>query len=899
MSYVDAYHNRDEDLIYIVERAAGKRIFHTVKPEYSFYYPDARGKFISTQGEKLSKFETSNSKIFNKEKHRFQDRCEIFESDIKPVFKALEKIYAAKVEVPVLNTAPVDIEVGFCQKRGFAPPDDPHQPITAITVNLDWEGKLITLSVAPKQMTADESDAIAAKFDNCFIFEREEDMLLAFLDIIEDVDILYTWNGEGFDIPYIVNRITRILGKEYTRKLSLWDAYPKKREFERYGKAQTTYDIIGRVHLDYLQLYRKYTYHEMHSYRLDAIAEYELGDTKTPYTGTLDQLYNNDYEKFIEYNRQDVILLSKMESKLKFIQLTNTLAHENCVLLSTTMGAVALTDQAIILESHRRGFIVPDRKRNDAEVTIAGGYVNINKQGLVSWLGSVDINSLYPSAIRALNMSPETLIGHIEHTLTRPHIDKLMKNEDQSFADAWGDLFCSLEFTEVINQTDTALTVWLEKERQTVEMTAKEVYDWIYDDNSNLCISANGTIFKTDVEGIIPGLLESWYADRKMMQAKKKEYAELLEKETDPDKRAEYKYQMDFWDQRQLSKKIQLNSLYGAVSNIASRFADQRIGQSTTLTGRTITKHMNAKANEILTGVYDNLGSCIVYSDTDSAYFSVSPVLESLSEQGFQITKDSFVDLANSIADEINESFPGFVEGTFHINSRRSSYIKCGREICGERGLFVKKKRYAVLYYDQENSRKDKDGMPGLLKIMGMDTQRADTPKTIQEFLKQVLTKVLAGNSEDSVLDFIRVFKKSMKDLPAWEKGTPKRVNNLTDYKQRVASKAKVTVPGHVRASLNWNSLRSMNNDRHSMEIMDGQKIIVCKLRPNPLGMTSVAYPIDEFNLPKWFTSLPFDPEEMEAKLIDQKLDNIIGSLNWNIESTNVSAGFGKLFSFE
>ena len=196
----------------------------------------------------------------------------------------------------------------------------------------------ICLAIAPKTLTHDAAEEITNKFENTMLFATERDMLEAFLDLIDDADILTGWNSEGFDIPYMVNRVARVLSKSHTRKFCLWDKFPRERKFERFGAEQQTYDTIGRVHMDYMQLYRKYTYHEMHSYSLDAIGEYELNERKVDYEGTLDQLYNNDFEKFIAYSRQDVDLLVKLDAKLQFIDLANVLAHSNTVLSTNNNG---------------------------------------------------------------------------------------------------------------------------------------------------------------------------------------------------------------------------------------------------------------------------------------------------------------------------------------------------------------------------------------------------------------------------------------------------------------------------------------------------------------------------------------------------------------------------------
>jgi len=238
------------------------------------------------------------------------------------------------------------------------------------------------------------------------------------------------------------------------------------------------------------------------------------------------------------------------------------------------------------------------------------------------------------------------------------------------------------------------------------------------------------------------------------------------------------------------------------------------------------------------------------------------------------------------------------MQDSFHCPQSRGDVIKAGREIVGSKSLFITKKRYAVLYYDKEGKRTDLDGKPGKIKAMGLDLKRSDTPAFIQDFLSDVLEKVLTGATETEVLDFITAFRTEFKSRPGWEKGSPKRANNITDYQAKEAKAGKANMPGHVRASINWNTLKRMNSDKYSMGITDGQKVIVCKLKQNPIGFTSVAYPVDELRLPKWFMELPFDDAEMEQTIIDNKLDNLIGVLSWDIKSTEEKNTFNKLFDF-
>lgn len=388
-----------------------------------------------------------------------------------------------------------------------------------------------------------------------------------------------THNSSLFDLPYMVNRITKTLSKDDTRRFCLWNQLPKRREFQRYGKTQFTYDLVGRVHLDYLDIYRKYNYEERHSYTLDAIAEYELNEHKVQYEGTLDQLYNVDFRTFVEYNRQDAELLYKLEHKLKFMDLANVFAHENGVLLPSVLGTVQATDQAIINEAHALGFQVPNKKiqfdstqsessefeeydddEDDSENSrnksgAVGAYVAHPVVGFHKWIGLLDVKSLYPSTIRALNMGIETIVGQLRPTLTDAYIQERMKplpgkKKKRSFASAWEGLFGTLEYFAVINrEIGTDIIIDWEDGKSSV-LSGAEAYQLIFQSNKKWILSANGTIFRFDREGIIPGLLKRWYTDRVHMQ-------EQLQKAIDTNDTEKIPY----WNKRQLVRKINLNSL--------------------------------------------------------------------------------------------------------------------------------------------------------------------------------------------------------------------------------------------------------------------------------------------------------------------------------------------------
>ena len=901
MSYVDAIHSRDEDRIYVVERGTdGKRHYKEFPANYVFYYPDNKGKHRSIYGKPVSRFSTRKRTEFEKER-RIHGGKELFESDINVVFRCLSENYLG-IDPPKLHTCFFDIEVDFDPEKGFSPTTDPFNPVTAISLYLDWQDTLITLCIAPKHMSNETAWEITRKFENTLLFKNETEMFETFFQLIEDADVLTGWNSEGYDIPYMVNRVTRVMSKDDTRKFCLMGQLPKPREYERFGKSEQTYDLIGRIHMDYLQLYKKYNYESRHSYKLDAIGEMEVGENKTQYEGTLDQLYNKDWQKFLEYNRQDTMLLVKIHNKLKFLDLANALAHENTVLLPTVMGSVAMIEMAIYNEAHERGLVVPDKKRRninaDETQQAAGAFVATPKRGMHEYVGAVDINSLYPSVIRAVNMAGETIVAQVRQTLTDQYMkDKGLRlaqekkrykegDDDVGGAILWEGLFGALEYTAIMNQErGTMLTVDYEDGR-CEEMSAAEIWKMVFDSHKPWMLSANGTIFTYEKEGVVPGLLSRWYSDRKAMQKK------LKESTTDEDR--------DYWDKRQLVRKILLNSAYGALLNEHCRFYDKRIGQSVTLCGRQIVKHMMSTINETIAGEYAHDGEAIVYGDTDSCYFTAYPILNSQIANGELVwNKETCIGLYDSIADQANESFPAFMEKAFHSPRKNGEIIKAGRELIGDRAIFITKKRYAINIFDKEGKRKDKDGKLGDIKAMGLDLKRADTPKYVQEFLMDVLEMVLQrGKNREDVIERIKVFKRVMVEQESWTKGSPKSVNNLTKHTQAF-EKTGVCKVGHARAAINWNYLRRVYSDKYSMQITDGMKIVVCKLKPNALGFNSIAYPVDELRLPQWFKDLPFDDDAMESTLVDEKIDNLLGVLDWDIKNNiDVKSTFDELFTF-
>ena len=325
-------------------------------------------------------------------------------------------------------------------ERGFADPSDLFMPITSVSVYLQWLETMVCLAVPPKTLTMDQAKKELEGIENVMLFEKEGDMIDTFLTLIEDADVLSGWNSEGYDIPYIINRTSRVLSKDDTRRFCLWQQLPKKREFEKYGKSAETYDLVGRVHLDSLNLYRKYTYEERHSYRLDAIGEVEVGENKIPMKELWIRCTTMTLENPAQYNIQDTPLLDKLDKKLRFIDPSNELVMQ-ILFCYRPNGCSSSYRTSDCKRSTSRGLQVPNRSKYDDESTAAAGaYVAFPKKGLHKWIGSMDLNSLYPSVIRALNMASETIVGQIRPNISEARIHEDMTLKKKSFAGSGKDV---------------------------------------------------------------------------------------------------------------------------------------------------------------------------------------------------------------------------------------------------------------------------------------------------------------------------------------------------------------------------------------------------------------------------------------------------------------------------
>lgn len=888
-NYVAAWVDWNTDKVIVLERD-GDGGLHRKKynPPYYFYIPDEEGEHLSIFGDKLTLAAFDSKEEYENAKRHFPVK---FESDIVPLKRVLMDNYFG-IPAPLVNFAFLDIEVDYQKSIGFAGPTNPYAPINAVTVYQSWTKKFLTFVLPPivdgilwTEIPGNNVEVLYAEINSLIekkqlrankipeikICKDELELLLLMVDALNNADIISGWNSEFYDIPYIAERLLLAGGENLLKRIEhLGVPRPPRREMvDRFGTPEPIYKFSGKSHLDYMKLFQKFTFEGRVSYALGNILEEEVGVGKLEYSGSLEDLYHNDFPTFVAYNFRDVDGLDQLDEKFHFIALANQMAHENTVVFDAVLGTVAYVETGITNHAHRvLNRIVHDKKIGSHD-KVEGAIVMTPRIGLHEWIGSVDINSLYPNIIRSLNISPEKIIGQFT-----------AKEE------AWRDIRD--------NNNTKRHSVMFEDGSQEV-LTVGEWKEALID--SRWAISGYGTIFdQSNGRGVVADILGFWYNERKRLQAEKKKWSKIVKDLSDGPEKDAAKKQEEHFDLLQLTKKISMNSLYGALLNVAFRFGDERMGASVTSSGRQTTTHMIETIGELLTGSRDKLiktseldktgklvhtyhspNDAIIYGDTDSCYYKT-----------YATNKADAIEAADLAAEGTNASFPAFMREAFNCQPEFDNLIKAGREIVGIRGLFQAKKKYMVKIVDLEGFAVDK------MKSMGSEIKKADTPKVIQKFLKTTVDMILDGKEYDDVATFVNQQRKYvLKQLNVFELGVAKQVNNLDKYAaeylnpgtMRSDSGGKLTITGHARAACNYNLLIE-HFDKGSKAIKSGDKIKIFYLKPNSFGFDALAFPAEFSHFPKWFDeNFEVDKKKTENRMFDNKLKGIFSALGKDVPS--------------
>lgn len=850
--YISAATTKNRQEVLVWERTEHGRDLKVFPAPYYFFIPDKDGKYLDIHANKLRRKDFSSFNEFKEEKMRHISRGDkTYEAGISPEYKVLSKHYF-NAEIPKMNIMFYDIEVDYDKEKGFSDIDNPYAPISSVAIHKYWSNETIVLAVPPpnlKGMTVqDLPEDIRESDANIILCKNEKELLKLFFLIMEDADIISGWNSAYFDTPYVYERAKRVLGEATAKKMSLDMAPPPKyREVEMKGVVRKALDIYGRHSLDYLEVFKKFEVVERPSYTLDSISEEVLPHfKKLEIDESLYDLYRNNFPHFIRYNIRDAEVLKGFEDKLGYMQLAVQRANMACGLVTNILGTVKLAELDIVNYCHytlqRR---VPDAIIGEPSgEKFTGALVLPPKVGLHENVGSIDIASLYPSAIRSGNYSPDTIVGQFFET--------------------------HHAFTAIQDQSEQLL-VFMYESGDSDTRSAKEWHSWLTDKQYSL--SGYGTVFSMEKQGFLPAILTEWFADRKKFKGEMKQCTKEMEahiknggKDTDP-QYIKLKERKSYCDRVQYIKKIQLNSMYGCLGNAYFMFFDRRLAESTTRTGRAILMHMVRKTAEILDGAYAYPSKSTIYSDTDSCYFltSVDTIPEAKT-------------VCNTVYDQVNASFPQFMREAFGCQPGYDDLISAEVDVIATKAIFIKPKHYLMHVVSQEGADKDE------MKVMGVQLKKTTIPKPISKKLIATLEKFLKGTEwRETSHDFVEFKLKLLGSENVMDIGLPKGVKQVQEYTEAYQSNNKTNLPGHVAAAIFYNMCLDAYGDVENFKITSGMKIKTFYLKRKFGRFKSIALPTDIKAPPKWFMehfSDIIDRDAQVLRLVDNPLKTILGAID-------------------
>ena len=835
--YQSIYCDRKTSTIHLWDDLNG---YVSFKDEPYAYRKSRNGKYKSIFGDSLERITKFN----------FRDPS-LFSSDIPVDTRVLIDAYADSDEISINHRrAYIDIEVDSV--GGYPNIEDPIKEVTAIAL-LDEVKDTYYCFILDKDGVVQNENK-----DNTIIlpYLNEEDLLVAFLKKWDEVKptIVSGWNIDGFDFPYLHARLVRVLGEEVANALSPINIC----YFNKYKNKMT---IAGVNALDYLVLYKKYSGKNLTNYRLDTVAKEELKIGKIEYEGSLNDLMKSDIKKFIEYNLHDIILVKKMNDQLQFVELAMSICHVCHVGYEEFGMSSKFLEGALLTYLRRKKLIAPNKKlklevvdRDDDladDVGFEGAYVKDPVPGRYDWVCSADINSLYPSVIMSLNISPETKVGIIKDWDS----EKLVKKSSDKIA--------------------------FDNEVYTYEDFGKIIVD------NNLSVSANGIVYDQSKLGCIPDILKTWFSERVEYKTKMKDASTRKDKE-----------QYVFWKRRQHVQKILLNSLYGVLGLSIFRFYDLDNAAAVTLTGqeiiKTSAKYVNNKFNKRCSTKDKDY---VIYIDTDSLYLDIKSLAD---HEKIEDVKPFAIKTIGTVSDELNDFYKVMMVRMFNSTDNR---IKIAADVVAQSAFWVVKKRYAMRkVYNMEES-KDVDE----IEIKGLDVVRSSYPKKFRDFMKGILTDILQGTPNKIVNAKIVTFKDTMKDFELEDIAKNTSVKFISNTEAKINFDPKHREPfnfeggstAQCKAALAYNDMLRKYELNDTEPILHGGKIKWVYLKENPFGLSGIAFKDDGKDpkvimdfIHKYIHRTKIWDAELEGKLTD-----FYTAMRWDMYSEN-NATIEQFFSF-
>ena len=699
--------------------------------------------------------------------------------------------------------------------------------------NCDEEILLITIQdYTTKEIITWGSRPFNRKFDNYryILCNDEQHLLNSFLDYWSNntPEVITGWNVEFYDIPYIVRRINRILGEKSAKRLTAWN-FIREKQMEVRGEIQTTYELSGISTLDYLDLYKKYSFKNPENYRLDTVAYDELGDRKLDHTeyDTFKEFYTKDWDTFVEYNKIDVELVDRIEDKIKLIELAITMAYDAKVNYEDVFFQVRMWDTIIYNYLRKKNIVVPEKETGiSKDEKYKGAYVKAPIPGIYDWVVSFDLNSLYPHLIMMYNISPETLMDTRHPSVS---VDKILEKQ--------------------INL---------------------ESY-------SDYAVCANGAMYRKDERGILPELMEKMYNERVIFKKKMIEAKKAYEKTPTKDLEKE----IARCNNIQMAKKISLNSAYGAIGNQYFRYYKLANAEAITFSGQVAIRWIENKMNTYLNKLLKTQDvDYVIASDTDSIYLNMGPLVEIIFKEREKTTEAivSFLDKVCKV--ELEKYIEGSYQELADYVNAYDQKMQMKRENISDRGIWIAKKRYILNVWDSEGVRYTKPK----LKMMGIEAIKSSTPEFCRKKIKETL-ELIMGSDEDSVIKFIELCRDQFNNLTPEEISFPRTVSDVDKFRSSSSIYSKGT-PIHSRGALLYNHyIKEKKLTQKYSLIKNGEKIKYCYLKlPNPIRENVITF------IQKFPTELELnryvDYETQFDKTFVLPIKSILDVIGWQIEKT-------------
>ena len=804
----------------------GERIARRVKYSPTLYAPvNSTTELKTLDGKYVTPVSHETIKEAKEWVDNYKNQPDLIYGSTMYAYNYIADEYPKRVDYDIDQILIVTIDIEVQCENGFPNPRDAAEPLLSITVKNHQSKKFVVWGVG--KFVNNREDVTYVECSD------ELHLIKEFLIFWENhqPDIITGWNTEFFDIPYLCNRIEHLCGEDEVKRLSPWRSVFSRDVFQM-GRKHQIFDIQGIAHLDYFDLYRKFTYTAQESYRLDHIAFVELGERKdgNPYE-TFSEWYTKDFQSFIEYNIMDVEIVDKLEDKMKLIELCLTMAYDAKVNYMDVLGSTKYWDILIYNYLRDKNIVIPQKKHSEKAEKFEGAYVKEPQVGMHKWVMSFDLNSLYPHLIMQYNISPETLYG--QDKVKDMSVDKLLDRK-----------------------VDTSIL-------------------------KGVTLTPNGALFKTNKQGFLPEIMQSMYNDRvkykKLLLQAKQEYENTKDPKLLKD--------ISKYNNIQMAKKISLNSAYGAIGNAYFRYYDLLVAEAITTSGQLSIRWIERAVNQYLNKVLDTTDKdYVIASDTDSVYVTFDELVNKIYPNGADNTK--IVTFLDNVA---RDKIEPFMEKSYqdlhqYINSYQQK-MQMAREVIADKGIWTAKKRYILNVWDNEGVRYNEAN----LKMMGIEAVKSSTPAPCREKIKEGL-KIIMNGSEKQLNDFIQDFRKEFMNLPPEDIAYPRSVNGLAKFSDPNQMFAK-GAPIHCKGAILYNHLVKKNKLSHKYPyILEGDKIKFINLRqPNVYQCSAFSFITTlptELDLHKMV-----DYEVQFEKSFVEPLNFITSKINWLVDRSYGSQG--------